>query len=733
MDSIRIDMGRNAQSVTPEVVPEPAVTAPPCPACGAALPPDAPGRLCPRCLLKTALNPELDVPAPAPDGAPTSFGPYVLQEMIARGGMGIVYKARDTRTGRRVALKMLAEEERASERDIQRFREEAEKAASLEHPDVPNIVPIYEMGEHDGRHYFTMPLLEGTLAERLDAYREPSRAARLMVTVARAVHHGHQHGLIHRDLKPANILLDAAGQPYVADFGVALAFEGELKRPTLTRFGALVGTLGYMAPEQARGKSASLTTAADVYSLGAILYELLTGRPPFVGDDLPELLRQLTETDPQRPSALVPVDRDLETLCLKCLEREPARRYASAEELAQELERYLRGEPIFARPLGLAARAWRWCRRHPLRAFLLAVAPWFLLCLTAGAILSAREQEQQRRRDLLAANVSAARDLAGTVLLEVTQYGYAVQDAAADPRLLEQFERGGAPATTPFCREMFEFYEDPRNGLKRRNAGRVFDDWFVFDTEGTLHGLWPTPPRPFAGLQFAWRDYFVGAKKLAERGEKGVYVSRILQAEVDGRHKLAFSAPIYDGGGKWVGVLVATVAADERLGSLALRHADDARRTIVLLGRTDNERHQAGAPPPEALTILVHDGLARGNARLLPEPAGRQLREALEKQLATGRAQLALPDFEGQPIEAAMLGDAYRDPVVGYEGRWIAGFAPVGNTGLVVVVQTRNDAVSEPNATLARRLALLGGLPFAIGAGLAVAVLLYARRREAAG
>src|SRR6188474_2668857 len=351
-----------------------------CEECGAELNATMPGGLCPRCLFGMGLH---LIDSGAGDGIvkfadapresverPRQFGDYELLEEIARGGMGVVYRARQISLDRIVAVKMLLFGQFSSDQFVRRFKAEAEAAAALQHP---NIVAIHEIGEHDGQHYFSMNYIEGRdLAEIVRERPMPSReAATLLRVLAQAVHYAHQRGVLHRDLKPSNVLIDDSGQPRLTDFGLAKRFESDA---SLSVTGQILGSPNYMPPEQAAPDRGPVSPASDVYSLGAILYHLVTGRAPFVADSLESTVLALLQTEPIAPRLLNnDVPRDIETICLKCLEKNPQRRYTSAEALAEDLDRYLRGEHIRARPIGAFEKFGRWCRRKPALAAAIAL------------------------------------------------------------------------------------------------------------------------------------------------------------------------------------------------------------------------------------------------------------------------------------------------------------------------------------------------------------------------
>ena len=379
-----------------------------CPKCGAEIPADAPEGGCPGCLLATGLGLLSDAPVAAGDNGGSAenveanaavaashskkaaraaemlgeLGDYELLEEVGRGGQGVVFRARQKSLNRTVALKVISLGQWASKAHLKRFRREAEAAASLDHP---CIVPIYEVGERDGSCYFSMKFVEGGQLDEVVRRTLMSirQAAELIAKIARTVHYAHEHGILHRDIKPGNVLLDQKGEPHLTDFGLARLVETE---STVTRTMEVLGTPSYMAPEQAMGHNAAISSATDVYGLGAVLYQLLTGQPPFAGGTTYETIKLLLDAEPRQPRLLNPkIDRDLSTICLKCLEKDPKRRYSSALALAEDLEHWLKHEPIQARRTGIFTRTRKWVRRNPTSALL--VASLIALAAAAGWIV----------------------------------------------------------------------------------------------------------------------------------------------------------------------------------------------------------------------------------------------------------------------------------------------------------------------------------------------------------
>ena len=382
---------------------------------------------------------------PVPSLPPGVFlGDYELLEVLGEGGMGVVHRARQVSLNRSVAIKMIRTGRIATASQVARFRNEAETVAMLDHP---HVVTIFEVGEADGHLFYSMKYFEGgNLLQSLARFQaEPRAAARIVADVANAVHHAHQRGILHRDLKPSNVLLDSEGRPRVADFGLAKWMNVDSE---LTQSGFFVGTPSYMAPEQAgaeRNVACNVTTATDIYGLGAVLYAILTGKPPFEGDTLLRTLEQVRSREPVPPRRLQPgVPSDLETICLKCLEKEPRRRYASAQALAEDLERFLAGRPIAARPVRTWEKSWKWARRKPALAVLLAISTLSAFALAASVLIYnhklrqavdtalANETRALKQHDLADARYKLARDSIRQMLTR-----FDVDRLAAVPRLME--------------------------------------------------------------------------------------------------------------------------------------------------------------------------------------------------------------------------------------------------------------------------------------------------------
>ena len=457
--------------------------------------------------------PPASEPTEAPTLAPTEaagvaigtmvryFGDYELLEEIARGGMGVVYKARQVSLNRIVALKMILAGQLASEDDVKRFHAEAEAAANLDHP---GIVPIYEVGEHEGQHYFSMGFVEGSSlsAKVADGPLPPREAAEYTKKVAEAVAFAHEHGVIHRDLKPANVLLDGNDQPKVTDFGLAKKVEGD---SGLTATGQILGTPGYMPPEQASGKIDEVTETADVYSLGAILYSLLTGRPPFQADNPLDTLMQVLEREPVSPRTLNPkIPQDLETICLKCLEKDRHRRYASAQELGEEFQRFLSGEPIHARPISTTARAWRWCKRKPAMASLWAAVALLLLTFGVGGPIVAYKQADLRgQADDASAEAKRKRQEAEDARAETEEKRQEADDARADAEQRRQEAEEARAETEQKRQEADEARAEAERESERRrcllyasHVNGAYQAWKAANVGRALELLRSSIPQP---------------------------------------------------------------------------------------------------------------------------------------------------------------------------------------------------------------------------------------------
>jgi serine/threonine protein kinase/WD40 repeat protein len=669
-----------------------------CSRCGSRLPAGAEAEHCPRCLLAFAIEGFEEKPLPDPaaragsDGGETArlvdFGDYELLEEIGRGGMGIVYRARQKSLNRIVALKIILAGRWASEAQVQRFQVEAEAAARLDHP---NIVPIHEIGEHQGQPFFCMKFVKGgCLAERIaggkgtrgeraqgasgkrekgcegDMARDASQAASalspsppppllepgplesrpsalLLLKVARAVHYAHQRRVLHRDLKPTNILLDSDGEPHLTDFGLAKVLEDDRG---LTLTDTIVGTPAYMAPEQARGGTKPLTTAADIYSLGAILYELLAGQPPFTGDSTMEVLRKVVEEEPVPPGRITnhdsrpacvageganlanrksrianPVDRGLEAICLKCLQKEPARRYGSAEALADDLERWLTDKPIEARPVSTAERLWLWARRKPVVAGLTAMVGLLLavvVIVTGVAAFQLRQESERTRRarddaeeKLWHSYLSQARAgrltaVAGRRVQSVA----AVAAAAKRKPSLALRNEGIAALALSDLGETVSWREFPANAtglflardptLERYALGhsdgrvrvhRTADHAVLSEFRHPAAGLYGVFSPDGNLLAACFRD---GAVRVWELGSPPVEVTRAFPRASERHQPLAFSAD-----SRWLGV----IGRDPRVFFMDLRGDDEFRALALPAAPLLLEFSPAG----DSLAVTLHN------------------------------------------------------------------------------------------------------------------------------
>jgi len=652
------------------------------------------------------------------------FGEYELIRVLGQGGMGTVYEARLAGTNLRVALKVLKPAELEGAEATRRLREEVENTAGLRHP---HIVPIYHVGEHVGRPFYTMELIEGgSLDQHLERYRgQFAKAARLLASTARAVHHAHQRRILHRDLKPGNILLDAADEPHVADFGLATRLDDA---GTASDSGPPAGSLPWMAPEAVRGET-TLSTAIDVWALGVILYELLTGLRPFGGASARELRQAILHQEPPAPRAVNPgVPRDLDAVCRRCLHKDPERRYESTNALALELERWLRDEPVRARRAGRMERVARWCRRNPGLAVGSILLLVLLLTSLEAALALTRDQEQKLRVVVCRNNEFVARHVASSVLGRLEQLSEPVLAAAGDDDLRRACDHAKIAEAQAVLERHFQ---------GRSRARLSFATVYLLDPDGKLVALLD-PDHPRQGQQapasrvlgdpFSSRDYFQGA--LRHRYERAprdrIHLSRVYRSQNDGLDKLAISCSVLpEGPNKRSWILAATITTDATLGVESLH---DARHKAVLFAPRDADPIRPGElPMPAGYVILVHPAFLTGE-KSVPFPADRPGLVTLPSEEPELRPASGPPPFASD--------DDYADPVADhghpeFSGRWLTGSARVGNTELIVLVQQRyEEAVAPYQAIIRRFLLIAGGLVGLVLLSLVGLRLIQARRRR---
>jgi eukaryotic-like serine/threonine-protein kinase len=609
-------------------------------------------------------------------GDTNRFGEYELLGEVGRGAMGVVFKARQVGANLVVALKQLPVGRLAGADAVARFRHEVENASGLSHP---HIVPIYHVGEQDGRPFYTMALIQGgSLDGRIDKYRaDPRATAMLVAKVARAVHHAHQRRLLHRDLKPGNILIDDAGEPHVADFGLSMRLDAT----GAAAGGPMAGSVPWMAPETIRG--AALTTAVDVWALGVILYELLTGNRPFGGTERSQVCQAIASTDPPSPRTVNPrLSRDLDAICMRALAKDPDNRYESASALALDLERWLADEPVRARRTGPVERLVKWSRRHPAAAGVASFLAVLVVAGVAAAFRMANDQEARLRNEVCRGNEFAARHVASTLLGRLREFGDSIEAVADDELLLRACEQSDWPEV---------------ERLLRTRLNQPFATAFVVDPDGVIVAEWPQRQK-VVGINVSDRDYVHGAVARAHRtASERVYYSRVFTSKNDGLDKLAVSIGFRSKVGGRVWVLGATIPTDANLGLGGLH---DERRKAVLLAPRDAGPDTA----PSEYVVLVHPGYApREPSVAMPM-----------------RADLAADDDYADPV-------ATHHPE--YAGRWLAGFAPVPDTELVVLVQQPyREAVAPYRAFFRRFLEWLAGA--AVGAAIFVAILWWLRVRR---
>jgi eukaryotic-like serine/threonine-protein kinase len=657
----------------------------------------------------------VSVPSTSPANAPPSPPGYILDQELGRGGMGVVYLAKQVKLNRTVALKLILAGAHAGEMALKRFRDEATLSARFQHP---NIVQVFETGEIDGLPFMALEFCGGgSLDQALRGTpRTPAEAAKIAETLANAVHHAHSHGVLHRDLKPQNVIFTKEGQPKLMDFGLAKCLETE---DTNTRSGSVLGTPSYMAPEQAEGRIRDLGPATDVYGIGAILYEMLTGRPPFRAASAVDTIMQVVHNEPVPPRQLQPIlPRDLETICLKCLAKEPKNRYASAQELAQDLQRFQNGEPIKARPIGVVGKMFRWTKKHPALAMLLITLVAVLLVFSSEVFSLLRSREQELREFSIRKNASDARHVASTVLLRMQRVANAVERAAEEPELHQLLKAQDRSKLRSFAQKV-----EARGEIAAALAGSQVDpvaSWMVLDPEGAILAV--SHNEGIKDPKVPGRDYFHGAISAREAaGRPVVHLSRGYRSTNQGLNKFALSM-VVESQGQRLGVLVVTLVTGATLGG----KLEDGDQTVSLVLPVDNTPLKGPIPksrPDAEYVLVVHPAY---------EPRQEPVKLPRE-QLPEFRLDFA-KEFMSATREELYSSDQYRDPTgafsPSYEGLFWAGFAQVGHTEMIVVVQKSQATVLAAERKMLRELSLWSGGTAIVGLSISFLLIIFKQRRE---
>lgn len=658
------------------------------------------GELCGACALRVGITDERDL-----------IGDYERFDQLGEGGMGVVYLAKHVTSDELVALKLAKPELLAHPEGLRWFRRQARLESALKHP---NIVHVQGAGVHDGQPFLVMPLMEGgTLAdpENFERFASPQARLSLVLDIARALRFAHERGVLHCDLKPENILFDADFRPHVSDFGMARHIElsGAAEGPR-------GGTRGFMSPEQVRGEP--LTTASDVFALGVLLHWLAHGELPFGGGDEFER-RVLNDSAPALRAWSPELDWGLHAVTNKALQKEPASRYGSAAALVHDLERLAAQRAIRGQRLPFWGVAWHWAERHPgARNALFLLLP----CFALATLFMANTQRAELRRAALDMNAYAASGQAATVLYQLREYADGIERAAADPavRALVRGPRRVAAAANATGKDPCETQRALEDTAPLAKYAARFATMVVLDADGCPRArLAADSGSPeYIRTSQSWRNYFSSVSKDAAR-PGGTQVRNAYRSSVSQLIKFAVSTPLFDGE-QWLGVVTGSITAAATLGVPRMKRTESKDQLTVLLGPFEGERPERGQREGE-YTFLVHPQLASGQKVMLDAGCGARLKDRFRAVADARQFELA--------TSAPLQDPDYFDPLLG--GRWLAAFAPVGGTGYVVVVQTRDAVAIRPSNGLHRF-----GVGIAFGSGSLLALwtgfFLWRRARERA-